>query len=103
MISVKCKLAPYMYRCSHNLLPDSFNNMFNTNANNHNYATRNSTNFEFPKSRILNFIINLFHTKVLRPGINIPKDVQKSKTIKSFKYSYKKNPSFRIYYMEDVS
>ena len=36
-----------MYKYCNNLLPSSFNNMFKTNAENHNYNTRNALNVEY--------------------------------------------------------
>ena len=44
----------FMYKYCNNLLPPSFNNMFKTNAENHDYNTRNAFNFEYPNNK-LNF------------------------------------------------
>ena len=46
----------------------SFNNMFTTNAENHDYNTRNALNFEYPNNK-LTFVTNLFATRVLKLGI----------------------------------
>ena len=43
-----------LYKYCNNLLPSSFNNMFKTNAENHDYNTRNALNFEYPNNK-LNF------------------------------------------------
>ena len=44
----------FMYKYCSNLLPSSFKNMFKTNAENHDYNTRNALNFEYPNKK-LNF------------------------------------------------
>ena len=57
-----------MYKYCNNLLPSSFNNMFKTNAENHNYNTRNALNFEYPNNN-LTFATNPLATRVLKLGI----------------------------------
>ena len=43
--------------------------MFKTNAENHNYNTRNALNFEYPNNTLKTFATNLLATRVLKLGI----------------------------------
>ena len=57
-----------MYKYCDNLLPSSFNNMFKTNAENHDYNTRNALNFEYPNNK-LNFCDKSICHQGVKPGI----------------------------------
>ena len=77
-----------MYNYHKNLLPSAFNNMFKTNADNHNYNTRHASDFEYPKSRT-----ELGHKSISYQGVknwnSIPNKIKNSNKTKSFKHSYK--------------
>ena len=78
-----------MYKLCNGLLPPSFNNMFKTNSENHEYNTRNALNFEYPNTKL-----NFCDTSICYQGVktwnNIPNHIKRSKTVKSFNATYKK-------------
>ncbi len=80
----------FMYNYCHNSLPSTFNNMFKTNANNHNYNTRNASDFKYPKIRT-----ELGRKSISYQGVNIwndiPNQIKTCKNMKSFKHSYKED------------
>ena len=55
-----------MYKYCNNLLPSSLNNVFRTDAENHDFNTRNALNFEYFKKTNLTFVTNLLATRVLK-------------------------------------
>ena len=79
-------IGTFMYNYCNNLLPSAFNDMFN--SNNHNYNTRNASDFKYPKIRT-----ELGRKSISYQGVKIwneiPKYIKTSKNIKSFKHSYK--------------
>ena len=77
-----------MYKYCNNLLPPSFNHMFKTNAENHDYNTRNAFNFEYPNNK-LNFCDKSICYQGVKTWNNIPNHVKSSKNLNSFKASYK--------------
>ena len=78
----------FMYKYCNNLLPPSFNNMFKTNTENHDYNTRNAFNFEYPNNK-LNFCDKSICYQGVKTWNNIPNHVKSSKNLNSFKASYK--------------
>ena len=78
----------FMYKYCNNLLPPSFNNMFKTNAENHDYNTRNAFNFEYPNNK-LNFCDKSICYQGVKTWNNIQNHVKSSKNLNSFKASYK--------------
>ena len=66
-----------MYKYCNNLLPSSFNNMFKTNAENHD-CTRNALNFEYPNNK-LNFCDKSITYQGVETWNNIPNHVKSSK------------------------
>ena len=78
----------FMYKYCNNLLPFSFNNMFKTNAENHDYNTRNALNFEYPNNK-LNFCDKSISYQGVKTWNNIPNHVKSSKNLNSFKTSFK--------------
>ena len=89
-ISDKCNhnIGILMYEYCNNLLPSSFNNMFKTNAEYHDYNTRNALNFEYPINK-LTFATNLLATRVLKLGITCQIMLKVVKNLNSFKTSFK--------------
>ena len=78
-----------MYKYCNNLLPSSFNNMFKTNAENHDYnITRNALNFAYPNNK-LNFCDKSISYQGVKTWNNIPNHVESSKNLNSFKTSFK--------------
>ena len=77
-----------MYKYCNKLLPSSFNNMFKTNAENHDYKTRNALNFEYPNNK-LNFCNKSISYQGAKIWNNIPSHVKSSKNLNSFKTSFK--------------
>ena len=77
-----------MYKYCNNLLPSSFNNMFKTYAENHDYNTRNALHFEYPNNK-LNFCDKSICYQGVKTWNNIPNHVKSSKNLNSFKASYK--------------
>ena len=77
-----------MYKYCNNLLPSSFNNMFKTNAENHDYNTRNALNFAYPNNK-LNFCDKSISYQGVKTWNNIPNHVKSSKNLSSFKTSFK--------------
>ena len=79
-----------MYKYCNKLLLSSFNNMFKTNAENHDYNTtcRNALNFEYPNNK-LNFCDKLISYQDAKIWNNIPSHVKSSKNLNSFKTSFK--------------
>ena len=73
-----------MYKYCNELLPSSFNNMFKTNAENHDYNTRNALNFEYPNNK-RNFGDKSISYQGAQIWNNIPSHVKSSKH--SFKTS----------------
>ena len=69
-----------------NLLPSSFNNVFKTNVENHDYNTRNALNFEHPN--ITNCDKSICYQGV-KTWNNIPNHIKSSKSLNSFEASYK--------------
>ena len=55
----------FMYKYCNNLLPSLFNNMLKTNDENHDYNTRNASNFEY-----LNNKLNFCDTSICYQGVN---------------------------------
>ena len=78
----------FMYKYCNNLLPSSFNNMFKTNADNHDYNARNALNFEYPNNK-LNFCDKSISYQGVKTWNNIPNHVKSSKNLISFKTSFK--------------
>ena len=82
-------IGTFMYKLCNGLLPPSFNNMFKTNSENHEYNTRNALNFEYPNTKL-----NFCDTSICYQGVktwnNIPNHIKRSKTVKSFNATYKK-------------
>ena len=77
-----------MHKYCSNLLPSSFNNMFKTNADNHNCNTRNAFNFEYHNNK-LNFCDKCICYQGAKIWNNIPNHVRSSKSLNLFKASYK--------------
>ena len=71
-----------MYKYCNNLLPSSFNNMFKTNAENHDYNTRNALNFEYPNNK-LNFCDKSISYHGVKTWNNIPNHVKSGKNLNS--------------------
>ena len=78
----------FMYKYCNNLLPSSFNNIFKTDAENHDYNTRNALNFEYPNNK-LNFCDKYISYQGAKTWNNIPSHVKSSKNLNSFKISFK--------------
>ena len=78
-----------MYKYCNNLLPPSFSNTFKTNAENHDYNTRNAFNFEYPNNKLT------FCDKSIKQGVKTWNNilnhahVKSSETLNSFKASFK--------------
>ena len=75
-----------MYKYCNNLLPSSFNNMIKTNAENHDYNTRNALNFECPNNK-LNLCDKSISYQGAKTWNNIPSPpshVKSSKDLNSF-------------------
>ena len=62
--------------------------MFKTNAENHDYNTRNALNFEYPNNK-LNFCDKSITYQGAKICNNIPSHVKSSKNLNSFKTSFK--------------
>ena len=62
--------------------------MFKTNAENHDYNTRNALNFEYPNNK-LNFCNKSISYQGAKIWNNIPSRVKSSKNLNSFKISFK--------------
>ena len=77
-----------MYKYCNKLLPSSFNNMFKTNAENHDYNTSNALNFEYPNNK-LNFCDKSISYQGAKIWNNIPSHVKSSNNLNSFKTSFK--------------
>ena len=77
-----------MYKYCSNLLRSSFDNMFKTNAENHDYKTTNTLNFEYPINK-LNFCNKSICYQGVKAWINIPNHVKSSKNLNLFTASYK--------------
>ena len=78
----------FMYKYCNNMLPSTFDNMFTMNANNHTYATRYASDFEFPNIR-LEFCEKSISYRGVKQWNNIPPHIKDSKSIHSFKTTYK--------------
>ena len=64
--------------------------MFKTNAENHNYNTRNALNFEYPTcNNKLNFCDKSISYQSAKTWNNIPNHVKSSRNLNSFKTSFK--------------
>ena len=76
-----------MYKYCNNLLPTAFDNMFTTNADNHNYNTRHAFDFEYPIDKL-----EFGNRSVCYQGVkiwnNILNQVKNSKNLNYFKCSY---------------
>ena len=70
----------FMYKYCNNLLPSSFNKMFKTNADNHDYNTRNALNFEYPNNK-LNFCDKSISYQGVKTWNNILNHVKSSKNL----------------------
>ena len=77
-----------MYKYSNNLLPPAFSNMFTYNADNHNYNTRNASDFEFPSNK-LEFCKKSICYQGVKVWNDTPNHIKNVSNIKLFKSSYK--------------
>ena len=84
----KYNIGTFMYKFCNDILPSTFNNMFTTNADNHNYDTRHASDFEYPNTR-LEFGSKSIGYQGVKIWNNIPMHVKNSKNLNSFKHSYK--------------
>ena len=71
-------IAIFRYKYCNNLLPSSFNNMFESNAVNHDFNTRNASRFEYPNNK-LNFCDKFVSYQGVKTWNNIPNHVKSSK------------------------
>ena len=79
-----------MYKFSNKLLPSSFNNMFTTNSDNHNYDTRFASDFEYPNDKLA-FGNKSIRYQGAKTWNNIPAHVKVSRSLSCFKCNYKNN------------
>ena len=77
-----------MCKYCNNLHPSSFNNMFETNAENHDYNTRSALNLEYLSNK-LNFCGKCICYQGVKTWSNMPNHVKSSKSLNSVKASYK--------------
>ena len=86
----KIELAKFMYRFSHNSLPDCFREYFVEVINKHKHLTRSSTNnFYVPRKKCAKGQSGLNYLGP-RLWLEIPDNIKKKNTMKSFTVSYKK-------------
>ena len=76
-----------MYKYCNNLLPSSLNNMFKTNAENHDYNAKNALTFEYPNNR-LNFWDKSIRHQSVKTWNNTPNYVKSRKNLNSFKTTF---------------
>ena len=83
-------VGSFMYKYCNNLLPCTFDNIFTSNQDNHNYNTRNASNFQFPKNR-LEFGNKSICYQGVKTWNDIPYHIKNANSLNSFKCSFKDN------------
>jgi len=83
-------IGTFMFKYSNNLLPPAFNNMFTSNAENHNYNTRHASDFEYPNNK-LKFGDKSICYQGVKTWNNIPNHVKNASNIKLFKSTYRES------------
>ena len=85
----KLNIGTFMYKYCNNLLPSTFNLMFTTNADTHNYNTRFASNFKYPNNK-LEFGKKSISYRGVEIWNNISDEIKNSENTKGFKGTYKK-------------
>ena len=83
------QIAVFMYLCFTGQLPRFISNYFILNLQIHNYNTRNSVNYHYPKLRTTCMKNSIFF-KGPELWNTIPLDIRSSKSIRIFECKYKK-------------
>ena len=84
----KLNIGSFMYKFNNEMLPPMFDEMFTTNADNHNYNTRFALNFEFPNNK-LEFGNKSISYQGVKIWNSIPSNIKNSKSLNLFKSNYK--------------
>ena len=86
----KLNIGTFMYKYSNNILPSTFNLMFITNADTHNYNTRFANNYKYPNNKL-----EFGKKSVSYHGVKVWNDIsdriKNSNNVKCFKSNYKKH------------
>ena len=85
----KLNIGSFMYKYCNNLLPSTFNLMFTTNSDTHNYNTRFASNFRYPKNK-LEFGKKSISYRGVETWNSISDEIKSCDKIKGFKSTYKK-------------
>ena len=86
----KYQAAIFMYLCTKQLLPQSLLELFSFNNQVHNYNTRSASNFHIPLSRTSFYQRSIIYNGPILWN-SLPCAIRNTKSLNTFKRSYKKN------------